>query len=566
MSEYFIEPGLLDQATPDQQRRYAELLKRKRALRSPLDYALYVTPQAKAHRHSQLISDLLVALVDWSLYRDGPGPRSIVVDVSDALPFGRHVHPETGEEALRKLMVSLPPQIGKSYIIGRHFPSWYLTKYPEHPLIYMSYAAHLAENYTADNKTNIELHPELGIALREDVASRKEFKIAGHEGGLLARGFGGIPTGKPAEGMITDDAFQDGEEAMKEERRNYVWNQYISGLRPRIHDNAWEVILNTRWNEDDLSGRFKEAEPNEWYDVNIPALAFDTADEDGFSIDPDTGKRDPLGRKPGEAICPEIASAPYYRKRQESDPFWFDAQYQGKPTGLSGNIFKDFSHYKRHVTASGECYYELFNGAQSEMVAETDCVRFLTADTALTDKQTSDWTVIGVWDLDPHRRLILRHVIRDRITGDMLDDRLREEFARWEARVLGIEQASVSYKLVQDMIAQGGIAVWPLPADKNKTVRAIPAANLLKQRKLFVDRDATWRTKYESELQKFPKDAHDDQVDMTSYAAVMRDLLRANPLPATVNPKASGFEGFLAALADQEQPQESDPRMVIGGP
>jgi predicted phage terminase large subunit-like protein len=568
--EFFIDPELLDSASPGQRQKYIQLLKARRALRSPLDYALYVTPSAKAHRHSKYLSDLLVALVEWRLYKDGPGPESIIVDVSEELPHGRHVHPETGEEPLRKLMVSLPPQIGKSFMIGRHFPSWFLTKYPEEGLMYLSYAASLAEIYTANNKNNIKRHPELGIALAEDNASSKEFGIEGHEGGMLARGIEGVPTGRGGN-LIIDDPFQDGRQAMNDDRRDFVWNQYTSSILPRVRDGCFQILVNTRWHEDDLSGRFLEHEPDDWYVVNIPAISFDTVDSSGVSVDPDTGARDVFDRRPGEAVCPEIATVKFYRKKQEADPFWFDAEYLGKPSGIGGSLFKEFSHYTRHQMPDGTSVYELFTGGDSsEFVSEKDCVRFMTADTALTDKQTSDWTVLGVWDLGPlpERRLILREVIREKITGDRLEDRIREEYAKWDIRVFGVEEATVSIKLIQDMIAEGGITIWPLPADKNKKIRAIPAAVLLKRKKLLVDKDATWRTKYESELKKFDKDKHDDQVDMTAYAPVMRDLLQARPAPPSRHADATalrGFEARLAEIADSEDPKQPTTRMVING-
>jgi predicted phage terminase large subunit-like protein len=569
--EIFIDPDLLAEATPDQQRRYADLLKRKRALATPLDYALYVNTKAKRHRHTEYMNEVLMALVEQRLYKTGPGPASVVVDITDQEPLGRRVHPETGEPALSQLMISLPPRIGKSWMVGEHFPAWFLTKFPDQQVMYISHGEGLAKALSGLARDHIDEHPELGVVLHDKHKAEGEWSLSGQNpmtSGMIAKGSDGVPTGRGGN-LIIDDIFQKGEDVVNDNTRTKVHEHYESSLRPRVNPGNWKILMGTRWHENDLHGHLLDKEADTWFVINIPAVSFETVDDEGFSVDPDTGERDVFARLPNEAVCPEIAPLSYYVDAQTSNPFWYEAEYLGKPSGIGGNIFKDFQHYKRHVTEDGDSYYELFLNSGSEIISESDCVRFITADTALTDKQTSDWTVIGIWDLGPmpERRLILREVIRERITGDLLDDRLRLEFKKWGARVIGIEEATVSYKMIQDMIAEGGINVWPLKADKNKTVRAIPASNLLKQKRLIVDRDATWRTKYESELKQFDKGAHDDQVDMTSYAAVMRDLLRANPLPPTTDTlnKLRSFEAMLAELADADDPKEKPSRVVIGG-
>lgn len=561
MSDYLIPPELLKEASPGELEEIENAFKALKALESPLDYALYVTPTTQEYPHTRLISDILVALVEWRLYADGPGPASIVVDVTEDRPKGRRVHPVTGEEPLRKLMVSLPPQIGKSYIIGRHFASWFMTKYPEERTIYMSYAATLAQIYSRFARDNIASHPEFGVNISDTSGSVTDWELAEHEGGMCARGFGGVPTGKNGN-MIIDDPFQDGAEALSETWRDYIWNQYNSSLVTRVHEDQFTVLLNTRWNEDDLSGRLQARERGKWFVLNIPAIAFEFEDEDGVSIDPETGTRDPLGRKPGEAICPSIATVHYYLEKKEADPFWFDAEFQGKPTGLSGGMCKDFSYYKKHVSDTGEVLYELLLGEDnSKFVSEKDCVRFSTIDTALKDTELSDFTVMNIWDMTPDKELLLREVLRERTTDH--ENWIRNHATNWEVRVNGIEEATVSYKIIQDMVIAGRITIWPLKADKNKAVRFVPAVNLLKRKIMLIDRDAPWRGTYESELKKFPRDSHDDMVDATSYGAVMRDMINPKEMPkGSDKNKLTGSAGRWAALADSE-PEQTKSVMVV---
>lgn len=569
--EELIPEHVLREATTGQLEEYEKLLKQRRALLSPLDYALYVTPSAQEYPHSRLISDTLKALVEWRLYKDGPGPESVVVDVSPQNPNGTHVHPVTGEHPLRKVMIWAPPQIGKSYIVGRHFPGYVLSNYPDDELIYMSYAAGLAETYSGNNKENILSHPELGISLRDDTQSKKDWRVAGHEGGLIARGWYGVPTGRGADGLIVDDPFQDGEQAMVDVQRERVYEQYISSIRKRMRDGAWEAHINTRWHEDDLSGRLLAKEPAKWYVLHLPAVSFDTVDADGVSFyqsdneDDSTKVRDALGRGPHEAICPAIATVRFYEEAQEDDPFWYDAQFLGLPSGVAGTIFKEFNYYKKHQLNGGKTAYELFTGGdQSAFVQEDDCVRFGILDLAISEKRSADYTVLGVFDLDPWKRILLREIIRERVSGPEHEDFIRTHATEWGCRAVGIEDATYGTRLIQDLIIAGGITIWPLKADADKKVRAIPATTLFKKKLYFIDRDAAWRAKYESELKKFDRDAHDDQVDVTAYATRMRDYLTANPIPPKAKEQGlTGIERTLAELADAASEKEQHSRLII---
>jgi predicted phage terminase large subunit-like protein len=460
-----------------------------------------------------------------------------------------------------------------SFFFGRYVPAFCSTVSPTETLMYISYAASLAEEFTGSSRDTIDEHPELGATLDPGTKSTKEFKIYRYGGGMIARGLGGIPTGRGGH-LLMDDLFQDGSDAMRETQRDYAWTQYTSALQTRVELECWTILNGTRWHEDDMHGRFMEREPDEWFITNLPAISFDEVNEDGVSVDPETGIPDALGRGPGEAICPELYPVSYYAGKQKLDPFWYEAEYLGKPSGISGNMFKGehFKHYKKHVVTgddgSQEINYELFTGGStSEFVSEKDCVRFGIVDLAASDKQSADYTVMGVFDMDPWKRLFVREIVRERVTGDNHEDFLKENYVKYGLRVLGIEEASFGFTLIQTLIAdpEQSMRIWPLTADKNKKVRAIPAAGLFKKGLIFIDRDADWRSKYESELKKFDRDSHDDQVDVTAYATRMRSILSAAPLPAPEAHKKTGFEGFLSRLADEDEPAEPNETVVICG-
>jgi hypothetical protein len=60
--------------------------------------------------------------------------------------------------------------------------------------------------------------------------------------------------------------------------------------------------------------------------------------------------------------------------------------------------------------------------------------------------------------------------------------------------------------------------VEPVSPDRDKITRAVPAANLVRQQRVWFPADADWLGDWIAELAEFPAGAHDDQVDVLSYA------------------------------------------------
>ena len=78
---------------------------------------------------------------------------------------------------------------------------------------------------------------------------------------------------------IIDDVFKDSFDADSSRQRQKVWEWYTSVLLTRLHVNSKQIIIMTRWHEDDLIGRLLELERDEWDVVNIAVYK-----EDGNTI------------------------------------------------------------------------------------------------------------------------------------------------------------------------------------------------------------------------------------------------------------------------------------------
>ncbi|GAA3154006.1 terminase large subunit domain-containing protein [Streptomyces rectiviolaceus] len=226
-----------------------------------------------------------------------------------------------------RVMVTMPPRAGKSRRTSRWGPTWYLRRQPEHRFMLASYAAHLADDHGRWVRNTItENAPLLGISLKYGSQAANRFDIDGHEGGMVTAGVGGALTGRGAHTAVVDDPFKGSEDAGSPTQRDRVWDWWQAVLLTRLEPQGSVLLVNTRWDDDDLSGRLLREEPEDWIVIDLPALAL--SDDD------------PLGRAPGEALWPERFTAEDYARIRKSvgERVWWSL-YQQKPRPLSGGVW-----------------------------------------------------------------------------------------------------------------------------------------------------------------------------------------------------------------------------------
>jgi hypothetical protein len=127
--------------------------------------------------------------------------------------------------------------------------------------------------------------------------------------------------------LIVDDPFKGSEDAESQTQRDRVWDWWQSVALTRLEPNGSLVVINTRWNPDDLSGRLLETEGDEWTVLDLPAVAL--------------SEDDPLGRQPGEALWPSrynLTDLDRIRKGVGERVWW--ALYQQQPRPLEGGVWQ----------------------------------------------------------------------------------------------------------------------------------------------------------------------------------------------------------------------------------
>ena len=228
---------------------------------------------------------------------------------------------------ITRLMVCMPPRHGKSELISRFFPAWYLGNYPDRRIILASYEANFASSW--GEKARDAFAEASALRWWEHKLNRQatsDWSIAGREGGMVTTGVGGALTGRGGN-LILDDPVKNSEEASSPVYRAKAWDWYNSTFATRLEPGCFQIVVMTRWHPDDLGGRILANAEEPWEVINLPAIA---EDED-----------DAIGRAVGEALWParyDVAALDLMRRERGS--YWWAAMYQQRPAPREGGIFK----------------------------------------------------------------------------------------------------------------------------------------------------------------------------------------------------------------------------------
>lgn len=291
-----------------------ELLRRRQARSTLLSFTEYTYPTYKAEHFHHFVADTLDKVVSGEIDR---------------------------------LMLFAPPQHGKTELVSVRLPAYWFGKRPDEPIILTSYAASLAYRNSrhARNALESDEYRKLFPAIETNRQSRAvdHWEIAEHRGGLVAAGVGGPITGYGAMLGIIDDPFENWAQAQSETYRERVWEWWRATFRTRIWEGGAIILIMTRWHEDDLAGRLLRQDPDRWHVLRFPAIAETQEERDlrNKRMNLLEGEADPLGREPGEPLCPQRFSRETLEEtRKDVGSRAWTAQYDGAPTRPEGNRFK----------------------------------------------------------------------------------------------------------------------------------------------------------------------------------------------------------------------------------
>lgn len=274
-----------------------------------------------------------------------------------------------GNEGIGRLIICKPPQYGKSLDAARLFPAWVLGRNPDKRMAITSYAASLSDGHSGavrnyvqsqrfQNIFGVTSTVDTPVEVSDDSASKSDWDLGEpHRGGCVSRGIGGGLSGKGADLLVIDDPTKDADEGRSEIHQRKVRDWFESVAYQRMSQGGAIVIIQTRWNPDDLVGQLlkkmgsDEPGAEKWEIVFEPALALE---EDEYPKNETEYREnllrgvfipiggDQLGRRPGETLWPWKYDKPYVEKKKaNTSPYIFSSLDQQLPRAYSGGVFDE---------------------------------------------------------------------------------------------------------------------------------------------------------------------------------------------------------------------------------
>lgn len=385
------------------------------------------------------------------------------------------------------LVLSCPPQHGKSLTVTETFPSWYVGKYPDRRCIIACYNDDFAGKFGRRNKGKIDEFGRYIFNIKLKKSSDRDMEIADHDGSIITRGIMSGITGNSGDLIIIDDPIKNRQEADSVTYRERLWEEWQNSIKTRTQSGTKIVIIQTRWHEDDLSGRVIREENNVEV-VNIPCEA---------------EENDILGRNVGDALCPEIGKdnkwLQMFKQSYITDSVGggvraWNALYQGRPTSAEGNIFKRewWQYYNKlpeHIQLLG-----------------------ISVDATFKDNDTSDFVAIEVWGkLNGDYYLV--DLIKKRMDFPETLRAIRYMADKYPNKHSILVEDKANGSAIISMLKHeiGGIvAITP---KESKVARANAITGIVEGGNVYLPEYADFTAEFVEEFASFPNGVHDDMVD-----------------------------------------------------
>lgn len=241
---------------------------------------------------------------------------------------------------IKKLMIFMPPQHGKSLGSTIKLPSYLLGLFPDKKIAIVSHTASLASKFNKsiqremDEPIYSDIFPDTVLPSGNDSYARNntELEVVGHKGGIRSVGVEGGLTGETVDILIMDDLYKDAMDAWSPIVRANVENWYSTVAETRLHNNSQQLIVFTRWHHEDLAGKLLSDPDNDWTVIKYPAIKEGEPTED-----------DP--RKEGEALYPQRHDINRLVDIRNRDAFVFECMFQQNPQPKEGLLYQPFKTY-----------------------------------------------------------------------------------------------------------------------------------------------------------------------------------------------------------------------------
>lgn len=428
---------------------------------------------------------------------------------------------------IRKMIVQQPPQHGKSEGSSRKLPAFMLGLNPNNKVMIGSYAATIARDFNRDVQRIIdtpryrELFPDTFLNGSNVVTMANTYlrnsdviEMVGKKGSLRVVGRGGSLTSKTVDVSILDDVYKDYAEGNSPIIRDAAWKWYTTVVRTRLHNDSQELIVFTRWHDDDLIGRLEKSgetviDVTCWADLqNIPPGAWVRINFEALK----TGQPTEFDPRPvGAALWEGRHNRLKLEGQKALDPVQFQCLYQGNPGSAEGRLYQPF---KTWVEKSDYGQY-IRSGNYTDVADEGDdllfsaCYDVYKSDNQIWNEKTKRFEPL-LYALITDMEMTDENTDVTTVTVPAMINRNGTQKAWVESNAGGAQFEKTIKKKVKALTA-------PFHQSGNKESRIITASAMVNQ---HIVMPFGWETRYKAVhdhitqfLRNFSANKHDDPED-----------------------------------------------------
>jgi predicted phage terminase large subunit-like protein len=385
-----------------------------------------------------------------------------------------------------RVIVNLPFRHGKSLLTSLWLPTWFLENFPDASVILTSYEASIARRWGRKVR-DVFLLEELWTKIGQRTSAANDWETT--EGGSMrTAGAGGAITGSGGHLIVIDDPIKNWEEACSHTRRQNLRDWFESTLYTRREPGATIIVNMNRWHEDDLSGWLLREHTDDWTHVCLPGLA---------------EENDPLGRLPGEALCPDRFPADDLRKTMAG---------MGQTKGL-GMI------QQRPIPGGGRIIRTDWCEKRFTVLPSNASHNCISVDASFKDGEKNSRVCIQAWARTRAEFFLLDQICRPMEFAETLDE-VELMIRKWPwCRARYIEDKANGPAIIS-MLRKKVPGLIPVEPLGSKEARLQAVSPLFQSGSVILPDEvrAPWVADYVSELTSFPSAPFDDQVDATSQA------------------------------------------------
>lgn len=436
---------------------------------------------------------------------------------------------------IRRLIINIPPRMGKSSITSVALPAWTWAQPDRSPtsgpgvqFLHASYAQSLSLRDSVKCRRLIESPWYQSLwgdryKLTSDQNTKTRFDND-CRGSRLSTSVGSALTGEGGSIIVVDDP-NAAQEAFSEKTIQSTIEWWDSALSTRLNDpkTGCFVIIQQRLGEEDLTGHILSRDVGDWTHLCLPMRY-----EPERSFVSSIGWTDPR-TVPGELLWPErMGETEVDLLERQLGPWSAAGQLQQRPEPKGGGVIK---------REWWKAWNDLAYPPMDLIVAVLD--------TAYTTDTSNDFSAITVWGIfsgdvvaqdakgdrrygQLHPRVMLMSAWQERLELHDLVSKVALTMKTMKADKLVIESKAVGISVAQEIRRLYGHEPWAVqlvdPGSQDKLARLYSVQHLFAEGMVYAP-DRAWADMVITQVSQFPKGKHDDLVDTVSMGIRhLRDL------------------------------------------